>query len=371
MREKIGFITDIDFWKAGAGPRVRARSLILYLTKHVDLVVFYSGKAKPSDAALIKRLNLPITYYQLNEIRNAHQHNPQTGLADELAKIFSQHNLQQCILRGWENRNLAEVLPDNIYTYFDIDDFRSEVFASAQSSGTGPLADDPITFEEELQVYKQYDKLLVIQQEHLRKAKTLINEKKLLYVPHAMRATRTQFRQSASTIGLLASGWAANRDGIAWFANKVMPHIQSPNIRFLIFGYISTFIQQINDPRIKVMGNVQIPFDAYNQIDIGINPVSWGSGIKIKTLELLAHGIPTVVTSEGGRGLSHLFGGVLLKTDDPIAFAQHIDELIRNYELRLSMSKRAKEYIQLNYSEESCYQRLINEIKTDRENNAA
>lgn len=111
------------------------------------------------------------------------------------------------------------------------------------------------------------------------------------------------------------------------------------------------------------MGYVEHAFEAYNQIDIGINPVRWGSGIKIKTLELLGHGIPTVVTSEGGRGLDDINGSVFLCADDPLTFANHIDTLINDYELRLSLSEKGYEYIRLHYPEENCYQILIDILR--------
>ncbi|VUD50993.1 hypothetical protein TDB9533_01332 [Thalassocella blandensis] len=109
MRERVGLITDIDFWKGGAGSRVRSRSLVRYLTKYFDIAVFYSNKAKPSDIALLKRLKLPLTYYNLNDLSD--------NLEIDFQSIFNDLSIRQCIIRGWQNIDIGDYLPSDIRTF--------------------------------------------------------------------------------------------------------------------------------------------------------------------------------------------------------------------------------------------------------------
>ena len=72
-----------------------------------------------------------------------------------------------------------------------------------------------------------------------------------------------------------------------------------------------------------------------------INPVLFGTGLPVKTIEALSRGKPVVATPAGIRGLEADFHGALLLADTPDAFVEQVLELLENGAKRSAMSHRA------------------------------
>ena len=68
---------------------------------------------------------------------------------------------------------------------------------------------------------------------------------------------------------------------------------------------LSNFVTKtlLNKVQPKMIGRVDKPGDFFSMCDIIINPERGGTGIKIKTLEALAHGMPILTTQGGSVGL--------------------------------------------------------------------
>ena len=79
-------------------------------------------------------------------------------------------------------------------------------------------------------------------------------------------------------------------------------------------------------------------------LDIAVNPVFFGGGLKIKTVEYLAHGLPSVLTAEalfgivGGAGEAYLFAA------DREAFVTALAALVRDPGLRAHMGSAAQAF---------------------------
>lgn len=102
--------------------------------------------------------------------------------------------------------------------------------------------------------------------------------------------------------------WEPNVDGLLWFLNEVWPLLikDFPQLKFYILG-------KDPDPRIKNLaeGDAQIIFtgfvknldDYLKKTRVYLAPLRFGSGMKVKVLEGLYRGVPTVSTSVGAEGL--------------------------------------------------------------------
>ena len=92
---------------------------------------------------------------------------------------------------------------------------------------------------------------------------------------------------------------------------------------------------QKNDPRFFQTGVVnhgEVPDaeDFMHAHGLMIVPIQAGSGIRIKTLEAMALGVPVVSTSVGAQGLAVEHGRELMLADQPADFAQAIANLLAN-----------------------------------------
>ncbi|NDA61669.1 MAG: glycosyltransferase [Chitinophagia bacterium] len=102
--------------------------------------------------------------------------------------------------------------------------------------------------------------------------------------------------------------YAPNVAAIRTIVYDIVPRLELKNISFQIIitgSGLSLAWQKVlsNIPRIHYLG-FQENIDLYWEgTDCFINPVTLGSGIKTKIIESLSHGLPTVSTRSGMKGL--------------------------------------------------------------------
>ncbi|MBF2014356.1 MAG: glycosyltransferase [Rivularia sp. T60_A2020_040] len=99
-----------------------------------------------------------------------------------------------------------------------------------------------------------------------------------------------------------------NVAGIIWFLTQVLPEIRSqlPNVKVLIAGAkpinkIRQLCENIDGVDLSI--NPSSSTEIYNSGRVLINPVLTGSGVSIKSLEMLVAGKPIVSTPQGIAGL--------------------------------------------------------------------
>jgi hypothetical protein len=108
------------------------------------------------------------------------------------------------------------------------------------------------------------------------------------------------------TIGFVGSmRWLANRDGMEDFLKVTWPQVAAtiPNIRLMCAGrdtdvFCSAFTREHPEYAGRVVGLGTIPDlrAFWEQIHVGIAPLRWGGGVKIKLIESWGAGKPTLGT---------------------------------------------------------------------------
>jgi len=147
--------------------------------------------------------------------------------------------------------------------------------------------------------------------------------------------------------------WQANEQGVMWFLKKVWPRVLSaqPNVKFHLAGKGLSK----TDPRFFQTGIVN-----HGEVDdaevfmqsrgIMIVPIQAGSGIRIKSLEAMALGVPVVSTSIGAQGLSVESGTQMLIADDPEGFADGIIQLLLNPAASQEITQQARAYVEQHHN---------------------
>lgn len=99
-----------------------------------------------------------------------------------------------------------------------------------------------------------------------------------------------------------------NDDGILWFIVDIWPLIllQLPEARLNVVGANPSraLLAKACD-RIVVTGFVEDPIEYFERAQLFIAPLRYGAGVKVKVLEALTAGIPTVATPVGAEGIDH------------------------------------------------------------------
>lgn len=124
-----------------------------------------------------------------------------------------------------------------------------------------------------------------------------------------------------------------NHDGLIWFLHEGMPELlkAQPEARLHIVGRDApaSLLRSAAafDGRVVVHGYVDDLDKAMMTRAAMVNPLRFGSGVKIKTLDALARGVPTVATRFGAEGIATRSEPGLIIVDDAAQAGQALARL--------------------------------------------
>jgi glycosyltransferase involved in cell wall biosynthesis len=121
-----------------------------------------------------------------------------------------------------------------------------------------------------------------------------------------------------------------NIDGITNFINDVFPRLFSfdPEIKLLIGGRICSVLNHLETINVRLLGDIECLEEFYSLGDIVINPVSYGTGLKIKTIEALSFGRAVVCHPHSVVGLYNLNMIPLITAENPDEYFEGILSLL-------------------------------------------
>lgn len=154
------------------------------------------------------------------------------------------------------------------------------------------------------------------------------------------------------TAGFIGSlDWRPNIKGLIWFLDKVWPETKhSKNrINLIVAGRnpAPLITRKMKHAGVKYCGSPASSSSFLEEINLLIVPLFSGSGIRIKIIEALMHGIPVVTTKLGAEGLPHDIAGMIKITDDPAEMSAWIIEAAYNED--------SAEWSQLITEKAACY----------------
>jgi glycosyltransferase involved in cell wall biosynthesis len=140
--------------------------------------------------------------------------------------------------------------------------------------------------------------------------------------------------------------WEANVDGLLWFFKEIWPELKKEGtLKLDIIGKNPDprLIQAaLGDDNVSFLGFIEDLEPYYLRSRVFIVPLRFGSGIKVKLLNAMYRGIPTVTTEIGTEGLEVTNGKELYQTSSPIEFSSRIKELMSSESCWNSMRDEAR-----------------------------
>lgn len=148
-----------------------------------------------------------------------------------------------------------------------------------------------------------------------------------------------------------------NIDAARFFALKVFPQLRQiyPDATFRIVGVRPTAaVQQLaRQPGVVVTGKVDLMVEQLHQATVCVVPLRTGFGIKNKTLEAMAAGVPVVGSDRGLEGLavdaSHLSQRAI-RANQVKDYIEAISRLFENPTLRTELSQAARVFVETEYT---------------------
>jgi glycosyltransferase involved in cell wall biosynthesis len=149
--------------------------------------------------------------------------------------------------------------------------------------------------------------------------------------------------------------WFPNYDAILYFIDLVWPLIKKdvPEAKLThIARQISNEFTRMaeNDPALRFLGFVDDIRPAMSRSAVYIVPLRIGGGTRLKILDAMSMGKAIVSTSIGCEGIDVTDGHDILIADTPAEFAAKTVELMRNPQLRDTLSKNARETVTKKYA---------------------
>ncbi len=198
------------------------------------------------------------------------------------------------------------------------------------------------TPREERKALRRADVILAIQEHECRFFQKLVPQKQVETLGHFVELQRSPLKtKRPQTLLFLASANQINVHGFQWFLREVWPRVQSrqPDVRMLLAGSICTAIE--DHPAAIKLGEFLDAKPIYEQADIVISPILFGTGLKIKNIEAMGYAKPLVTTSAGAEGLEQGIQTAFFAAATAEEFANRILDLLTNSELRYRTCQQA------------------------------
>lgn len=160
-----------------------------------------------------------------------------------------------------------------------------------------------------------------------------------------------------------------NIDAVCFFAEVVLPLVRSryPEVTFCIAGArpATTVRALAQHPGVQVMGAVAEMGAVLREATVCVLPLRLGFGIKNKTLEAMAAGVPIVGSDRALEGLPiEVAEPLALRANTPTEYAGAIARLFDSPTLRQQLSQRARALVEAHYTWEKVgqqYERALME----------
>jgi polysaccharide biosynthesis protein PslH len=210
----------------------------------------------------------------------------------------------------------------------------------------GLFAIPDINYEMEAQLLSVFDVIIAIQDDEKAILRKMAPSKAVVTVKYAVDPVRgTTATRVAGRCLFIASRGTFNLDGLQWLVRDVWPRVirEVPDAELHVYGSVCDDMTESYRGVIYHGWTTNLQ-TAYLTSSVGLVPLRAGSGLKIKLLDYIAHGLPCVITTAGAQGFEPDPVAPFLWADDSEDYARAICCVLADCELRAALSERAYRY---------------------------
>lgn len=374
-KKRVLIVTDIAFWEAGVGSHSRILSMCLALQEKFALTVFFYGSIYEQRLEQIeqagltcevvsyksyeekaKSLNVLLTSPNLESLKNKRHE-----IFAKTLKMFldSREYFDTIVIEYLWLAYVRDVIGYNALTILDSHDLMA--YREYRFVSEGLKTSISLTFAQELEIIERFNAVIAIQHEEASLLSKTLTSTIPLCCPHGteiVEKTKRRNKKKFVEIGFVGADSDANIHAIQWFLEQIWPVVRSLSIRLNIYGKVCQKLA-LKDEKILLHGLVPNLELAYSNCDFMINPMIHGGGIKIKSIEAMAHGLALIASPEGAVGIQkpEQSGVIVAKTRQE--FIDAVILLSTNSELCTQMGLDAKSSAKQQFSREECFAPLV------------
>lgn len=361
--------THARFWRTGLGSHVRIRQLVEELSRSYRVIVFVTARLTSEDQAAIAEMGLPIEVVGLDgeapRIEDGSEdvllgRRDEATVSEAFGRLVKACPPSVCIIEYLRLSYLIPRLPAHTVRIIDTHDLisrRQETRVRWQGAVT-------VSRKGESEALGRYDFILAIQRTEAAVVDCWTGASNGLYVPLAFEGRRlpSQPAGGRTAIGFIGGDSDANLSGLRWFLEEVWPYFSGGGTRLRIAGGVCARFNAAIDG-VDFLGPAQLD-DFYGTVQIAVNPVQWGGGLKVKTVEALSFGLPVVTSPEGAAGLEEAEGRGLAIAPSAATFALALSRLLDDPGLRRAQGRAARQFVDDEFNRDAVFRDLHTVIQS-------
>jgi glycosyltransferase involved in cell wall biosynthesis len=221
----------------------------------------------------------------------------------------------------------------------------------------------PLLYRYEKNYCQKFSDVVVTTAEDGQQIQKMSPQSKINVIPNGVDLEIFPYREeNGGGYHLIITGgmdYVVNIDAACFFALEVLPLLQSkyPNTTLSIVGSKPAPSELAKRPGIKVTGRVPSMVEYLHQATVCVVPMRSGFGIKNKTLEAMAAGIPVVASDRGLEGLQVESPLRALRANKIEEYVECICKLFENSSLRQEIRENARLMIENEFTWEKAAQK--------------
>jgi hypothetical protein len=239
---------------------------------------------------------------------------------------------------------LVDALPQRTRTIIDTHDLMGDRHKLYVEAGLPPAWFATLP-RQEIKALNRADAVIAIQQHEEKYLKNKISAD-VFCVGHICALDPQPKPDPGGTrILFVGSDNPINSNALRWFTDSVLPDIRRkvPTSHLALAGPIC--YAQTWPTETLILGTLPDLAPAYAGATLVINPVLFGTGMAVKTVEALTYGRPLVATPAGLRGLGSEFADAVSVAESANEFAERTIELLQSQEARNRLTQNATSVI--------------------------
>ena len=246
----------------------------------------------------------------------------------------------------------------------DLMHVRRDLYA-AEGSGAWVDCSDA----EEAQLLRKADVVIAIQRHEKAGFAGLVPERSVICIPHSVPVRSAPWKgiPPGNTVMFVGSMNQGNVAGLGAFLSHGWPLVVEacPRAELRVYGSIGRRIPR-DVARVRALGYVRFLRRAYQRSTVVINPVTLGTGLKIKTVEALAHGKAVVTTACGAEGLEEAAGEAFLVANDMPQLAGEVIRVLSDPALRRKLERNATAFAREEFAPETVFREFLDLLQARR-----
>ena len=225
----------------------------------------------------------------------------------------------------------------------------------------------------ELQSIKDADSVWVVSDVERKCVEAVLGDgkKPVCIVPsvHVPTIDAPGFSEREGIIFLGGYKHRPNVDAVHYFMQEIYPRLPASlrNVRITIAGSnpVEEFAQYESE-HVHITGQIADPRQLLSSHRVGVAPLRYGAGLKVKVLEYLACGLPCIGTDIAFEGMPEVSNAAMNANDDANEFATQIQKLYSDSSLWQAFSKSGQEYVMSRYSIQSFENLIVKAVESVR-----